>query len=202
MAVFMPSPGNLNPDFFRKMPLYNRAVPLYSRTVPLYDRTVPLYSRTMPLYNRAVPLYDRAVPLYSRTMPLYNRTMPLYDRAVPLYNRAVPLYDRAVPKLKLISSPPLLRRATNTRKLLNPAPRLPSVDYSSFLSSFGRPTFFNISFAFSNFLGKRTLSLKKSSDLSTSTTGFFFVLMSFSPILNQLLILQAGFQLVQGSPFK
>ena len=191
----MPSPGNLNPDFFRKMPLYNRAVPLFSRTVPLYDRTVPLY-------NRAVPLYSRTMPLYNRTVPLYDRTVPLYSRTVPLYDRAVPLYDRAVPKLKLISSPPLLVRATNTRKLLNPAPRLPSVDYSSFLSSFGRPTFFNISFAFSNFLGKRTLSLKKSSDLSTSTTGFFFVLMSFSPILNQLLILQAGFQLVQGSPFK
>ena len=170
--------------------------------MPLYNRAVPLFSRAVPLFSRAVPLYNRAVPLYSRTVPLYDRAVPLYDRAMPLYSRTVPLYDRAVPKLKLISSPPLLVRATNTRKLLNPAPRLPSVDYSSFLSSFGRPTFFNISFAFSNFLGKRTLSLKKSSDLSTSTTGFFFVLMSFSPILNQLLILQAGFQLVQGSPFK
>ncbi len=77
-----------------------------------------------------------------------------------------------------------------TNLLLSPPFAILCIGYSAFLSSFGSPTFFNISFAFSNFFGNRTLSLKKSRDLSTNTTGFFFVLMSFNPIVNYLLVLQ------------
>lgn len=57
------------------------------------------------------------------------------------------------------------------------------VGYSAFLSSFGSPTFFNISLAFSNFLGKSTLSLKKSSICLPTQWASFLYLCLLVPLL-------------------